>query len=80
MTEHNERKCEMELEAKVGSDPNLRIGTSNTTKSWKELKKKNLEFQKVTNGDVIDLREFLFTESRNYLIRYNDKTPVCLNF
>ncbi|KAK1361518.1 hypothetical protein POM88_045992 [Heracleum sosnowskyi] len=74
--EDYESKCELEVQARVGSDSNLPLVTINATRSWKELKKQNIKYQKVTKGDVIDLREFLFTEYRDYLIRYNDNTKV----
>lgn len=71
--EDNERKYE--AEANVGSHSNLGVIQSNASTSWKELKKQNIKYQKVTKGDVIDLRQFLFTEYRDYLIR-NDGTQV----
>ncbi|KAL6509825.1 hypothetical protein OROGR_022313 [Orobanche gracilis] len=68
-------KCKMEVESKGGSDSDLSMVISNATKPCK-LEKYKRQFQKVTKGDVIDLCEFLFTKDRDYLIRYNDKTPV----
>lgn len=48
----------------------------NATECWKQLKTQKIKYQKVTKGDVIDLRKFLFTDYRDYLIRDNDKTQV----
>ncbi|KAK1361460.1 hypothetical protein POM88_045934 [Heracleum sosnowskyi] len=59
--------------AKGGSLSNLGMITSNS--SWKDLKKQNIKYQQVSKGDVIDLRNFLFTQYRDYLIR-NDGTQV----
>ncbi|KAK1361520.1 hypothetical protein POM88_045994 [Heracleum sosnowskyi] len=54
--EDYESKCEFEVQARVGSDSNLPLVTINATRSWKELKKQNIKYQKVTKGDVIDLQ------------------------
>ena len=69
----------MEVEEKVGSSSDLVTITSNATRSWKELRKEKIKYHKVTKGDVIDIRKFLFTEYRDYLIRYDDNTQVSLN-
>ncbi|WOH08128.1 hypothetical protein DCAR_0727565 [Daucus carota subsp. sativus] len=66
----------MEVEEKVGSSSDLVTITSNATRSWKELRKEKIKYHKVTKGDVIDIRKFLFTEYRDYLIRYDDNTQV----
>ncbi|KAK1361464.1 hypothetical protein POM88_045964 [Heracleum sosnowskyi] len=56
-----------------GSLSNLGMTISNS--SWKDLKKQNIKCQQVSKGDVIDFRNFLFTQYRDYLIT-NDGTQV----
>lgn len=77
LTEDHERKYD--VEAQVGSHFNPGMITSEASKSWKQLKKQNIKYQKVRKGDVIDLREFLFTKNRDYLIK-SDRTQVYLYF
>ncbi|KAK1361452.1 hypothetical protein POM88_045926 [Heracleum sosnowskyi] len=60
---HHGHETKYEVEAKGGSN------------SWKDLKKQNIKYQQVSKGDVIDLRNFLFTQYRDYLIT-NDGTQV----
>ncbi|KAK1369999.1 hypothetical protein POM88_036091 [Heracleum sosnowskyi] len=74
--DYPQRKCDVEVEAKFQSVSDLGMIPPNATECWKQLKTQNIKYQKVTKGDVIDLRKFLFTNYRDYLIRYNDKTQV----
>lgn len=77
-TDYPETKCDMEVATKLGSVSDLGMLSPNAIECWKQLKTQKIKYQKVTKGDVIDLRKFLFTDYRDYLIRYNDKTQVCL--